>query len=49
MKNYIDCVFNYYRKQGFPYFDNSIKNRNNEFRKLANYDFTKVIDKENKK
>jgi len=48
MINYIDCVFNYYRKQGFPYFDNSVKNRDNEFNKLKKYDFTKVIDKENK-
>jgi hypothetical protein len=41
-------VFNYYREQGFPYFKNDKEFRDNEFRKLNNYDFRKVIDYDNK-
>lgn len=48
LESYIDSVFNHYRQNGFPYFPTDRKFLNNELRKLKNYDFTRVIDKENK-
>ena len=48
MESYVEKVFLYYRKNGFPYFNKSKENRDKEIYKLKNYDFTKVIDRENK-
>jgi hypothetical protein len=48
MDIYINAVFDYYKKNGFPYFKNDKNFRDKEFTKLKNYDFTKVIDFENK-
>lgn len=48
MESYVDSVFSYYRKNGFPYFPSDKKFRDNEFRKLNNYDFFNVINKEDK-
>lgn len=38
MNDYINNVFNYYRQNGFPYFPTDKTFRDNEFRKLLNYD-----------
>lgn len=48
LESYIDSVFNHYRQNGFPYFPNDTEFRKNELRKLKNYDFRQVIDKETK-
>jgi hypothetical protein len=48
LKIYIDNVFNYYKKKGFPYFPQDKDFRNKEFNKLNQYDFSRVIDYENK-
>lgn len=48
LEKYIDDVFNYYRRVGFPYFPTDVKWRDNEYRKLTNYDYTKCVDIDNK-
>ena len=48
MNEYIQKVFNYYRKNGFPYFKSDKTFRDKEFLKTKKYDFKNVIDKENK-
>ena len=48
MNEYIQKVFNYYRKNGFPYFNSDKIFRDREFLKTKKYDFKNVIDKENK-
>lgn len=48
MLSYVKSVFDYYRKNGFPYFKNDIEFRKKEFNTLVGYDFKRVIDKENK-
>lgn len=48
MNHYIEKVFNYYRKNGFPYFNSNKNFRDKEFLKTKKYDFKNVIDKENK-
>ncbi len=48
MESYIYSVFLYYRHNGFPYFKTDQVFRDNEFRKLNNYDFFNVINKDEK-
>ncbi len=45
---YIDAVFAHYRETGFPYFKTTKEFRDNEFRKLAAYDFKRTIDRKNR-
>lgn len=46
--NYKNEIYNYYRKNGFPYFPIDKEWRLKEFQKLLNFDFTSCIDTENK-
>lgn len=48
MKSYLQSVYDYYREQGFPYFPTDMLWRENELKKLLNYDYTKCIDIDNK-
>ena len=48
MENYREKVFQFYREKGFPYFDTSKDYRDKEYKKTKNYDFTNVIDNQNK-
>lgn len=48
MNEFQQNVFNFYREKGFPYFPTEENFRINEFKKLRNYDFKRVIDHENK-
>ena len=43
MEEYVNSVFSYYRANGFPYFPTDKKTRDNEFRKLMNYDASGVL------
>lgn len=45
---FIEDIFNHYRTAGFPYFPVNTLFRQNEYRKLINYNYTKVVDKDNK-
>jgi hypothetical protein len=48
MNDFVDAVYTHYRDAGFPYFPTSDTFRKNEFRKLDNYDFNRIIDRDNK-
>jgi hypothetical protein len=39
-------IFQYYRENGFPYYDTSHESRSKEFEKLMSYDSTNLIDDE---
>jgi len=41
-------VFNFYKNKGFPYFSTTKSFRDNEFKKLNNYDFKRTINTNNK-
>lgn len=47
-KEYVEAVYNHYRKNGFPYFPTDKNYRIKEYKKLRNYDFKKCIDYNNK-
>lgn len=44
LNEYIERIFNYYRQEGFPYYSTDTESRENDFRKLKNYDYTQVWD-----
>lgn len=48
MEQYEKNVFEYYRKNGFPFFSTDTKFRTSELNKLFSYDFSNVIDYDNK-
>lgn len=48
MEYYVDSVYKYYRRNGFPYFNSSKESRDKEFNKTVKYDFKNVIDRDNK-
>lgn len=48
MENYKEEVFKHYRNVGFPYYSTSFVDRSNEYRKLMGYDYSKVLDIDNK-
>lgn len=45
---FADEIFNHYRAKGFPYFPDTKEFRDNEYKKLHNYDLNRIIDKESK-
>lgn len=46
LNNFKMRIFQYYRENGFPYYDTSPESRMREFDKLKSYDFSNLIDEE---
>jgi hypothetical protein len=43
-EEYVEAVFQYYRKNGFPYYPTDLEYRQKEFKKLQSYDIDKVLE-----
>lgn len=43
LNRYVDEVVNYYRETGFPYYSNDSSYRNEEFRKLFDFDLDRIV------